>query len=110
MELLTAVDVERIHRRTDELELHRDWVVVPLHCAEPGMESEQVLPDGRVLIRPPGRNAFEFWLEGLPARLMEIGLSRTPRRSVEDPGRHLAGMDGPRAVGTRGYLEQQPDL
>ena len=106
--LLSAKDVERIYRRTDELELHRDWVVVPLNCAEEGREI--VLPDGKILIRAPGGNAFEPWLEELQTRLAEIGLSRTPRRSVDDPNRHLTGTNGPRLFGTRGYLERQPDL
>lgn len=110
MHLLTAADVERIHQRTDELDLHRDWVVIPLNCAESGMELEMVLPDGKVLLRPPGRDAFEEWLRGLPDRLAEIGLSRTPRRSEKDPSGHLLGEGGPHSIGTRGYLARQPDL
>jgi hypothetical protein len=43
IELLTAGDLEQIYRRTDELEIHRDWVVVPLNCAEESREI--VLPD-----------------------------------------------------------------
>ena len=90
IQLLSAEDVERIYRRTDALELHRDWVVVPLNCA--ATASEQVLPDGKVLIRAPGVAAFEPWIETLPARLMEMGLSRTPRRSVDDPSLRLPGV------------------
>lgn len=110
MHLLNAVDVERIYRETDQLELHRDWVVVPLQCAEAGMEMEMVLPDGRILLRPPGRAEFSPWLRHLKARLQELGLSRTPRRSPEDPNLHLTGRNGPHSVGTRGYLAHQPDL
>lgn len=108
IELLSGEDVERIYCRTDELDLDRDWVVVPLHCAEEG--SEIVLPDGKILLRPPGGDAFEPWLEGLQTRLARMGLSRTPRRSAGDPNRHLTGTNGPRFHGTRGYLEPQPDL
>ena len=108
MELLSAENVERIYVRTDELELHRDWVVVPLDCAVEGLEI--VMPDGKILIRAPGRDAFEPWLEELQTRLAEIGLSRTPRRSAEDPSRRLSGMNGPHSSGTRGYLDRQPDL
>lgn len=110
MHLLTAVDVERIYRQTDELELHRDWVVVPLNYAEIGMELEMVLPDGRLLLRPPGKGAFESWLHGLAGRLDGLGLSRIPRRAQGDPSRILTGMDGPPSSGTRGYLAKQPDL
>ncbi|HLF93708.1 MAG TPA: hypothetical protein VJB14_09600 [Planctomycetota bacterium] len=110
MSLLSAVDVERIHRQTDELELHRDWVVVPLTCAKTGMEMEMVLPDGRILIRPPGRDTFDRWLQDLKVRLAEIGLSRIPRRSVDDPYRHLTGTNGPHSRGTRGYLNRPADL
>lgn len=108
IELLSAGDVERIYRRTDELDLHRDWVVVPLNCAKEGREI--MLPDGRILIRPPGSDAFEPWLQELHTRLTELDLSRTARRSVEDPSKHLTGRNGPRLFGTRGYLERQPDL
>lgn len=87
IQLLSAEDVERIYRETDSLELHRDWVVVPLNCAATG--SEQVLPDGKILIRAPGVEAFEAWLKDLPIRLVEMGLSRTPRRSVADPSLRL---------------------
>lgn len=108
VELLSAEDVERIHRRTDEFQLHRDWVVVPLNCAKAG--KEVALPDGRILIRPPGSDAFEPWLEELHIRLAELDLSRTARRSVDDPSKHLTGPNGPRLFGTRGYLKVQPDL
>jgi hypothetical protein len=74
------------------------------------METEMVLPDGRILLRPPGGGAFEGWLRGLQRRLAGIGLSRTPRRSIQDPSRTLNGMNGPHFSGTRGYLANQPDL
>ena len=108
IELLSKGDVERIYLKTDELELRRDWVVVPLTCAKAGMEVLQ--PDGKVLIRAPGADAFEFWLQDLKTRLLLIGLSRTPRISAEDPNKHLTGLNGYRSSGTRGYLKRQPNL
>ncbi len=103
IDLLSAEDVERVYRRTDELQLHRDWVVIPLNCAEIG--AERVLPDGKILLRPPGSAAFEPWLQELHTRLAELDLSRTARRSVDDPSKHLTGTNGPRLFGTRGYLK-----
>jgi len=107
-QLLSDDDVERIYRRTDELDLDRDWVIVPLVCAEAGLE--QVLPDGKILLRAPGVLGFEPWLEGLTSRLLELGISRCARRSAGDPTRHLSGTHGFRSVGTRGHLASQPDL
>lgn len=108
IELLSAEEVERIYRLTDEFLLHRDWVVVPLNCADEGIEI--VFPDGKILIRAPRGYPFEPWLEELRTRLAEIDLSRTPRRSEDDPSKHLTGTRGPRFFGTRGYLESHPDL
>jgi hypothetical protein len=77
MDLLTAKDVERIYLVTDQLRLHRDWVVVPLGCATEAFEIVQ--PDGKLLLRPPGGDLFEPWIDGLAARLSAVDLSRTAR-------------------------------
>jgi hypothetical protein len=87
---------------TDGLELHRDWVVVPLNAAEEGLEL--VMPDGKVLIRAPGGTAFEPWLKDLPRRLAALDLRATPRRTEDDPKRMLTGPWGPRFQGTLRYL------
>ena len=81
-ELLTAEDLERVYRCTDGLRLGRDRVVVPRRCAEHGREI--VFPDGRILLRAPGRADFEVWLRGLPGRLERLGRSGvgTTRRVV----------------------------
>jgi hypothetical protein len=102
MELLTVTRVERIYRVTDSLDLHRDWVVVPLNTAEEGSEIMQ--PDGKLLIRAPGGPAFEPWLAGLRGRLEQLDLGRTPRRSENDPKFPLTGPGEPKAVGTRPYV------
>ncbi len=108
IELLSAEEIERIHRVTDEFEVHRNCVIVPLNCAQEG--KVVVLPDGNVLIRAPAGDQFEPWIEELRTRLAESELSRTPRRSEEDPKKHLTGTHGPRFFGTRVYLERQPNL
>jgi hypothetical protein len=104
MDLLAAGDVERIYRVTDQLQLHRDWVVVPLGCAEQAFEIVQ--PDGKILLRPPGGDLFEPWIDGLAARLSAMDLSRTCRLGVDDPMKPHA----PRASGTRHYAEGQADM
>ncbi|HLY73854.1 MAG TPA: hypothetical protein VKU80_07010 [Planctomycetota bacterium] len=99
MDLLSEKDVERIYHVTDQLQLHRDWVVVPLGCVAEAFEIVQ--PDGKLLMRPPGGELFEPWFDGLASRLSELDLTRTARLGTEDPLKpHF-----PRARGTRGYLE-----
>ena len=102
MELLTADQVERIYRVTDQLDLHRDWVVVPLNVADEGLVMMQ--PDGKLLLRAPGGDRFELWLRELPDRLQELDLGRTPRREVWDPKWPLTGPGEFHAWGTRRYL------
>jgi len=103
MDVLTARDVERIYQVTDQLELHRDWVIVPLGCATAAFEVVQ--PDGKILLRPPGGDLLEPWIDGLLARLSAMDLSRTARLGVDDPVRHLTGTHAPRSYGTQRYLE-----
>jgi hypothetical protein len=102
LELLSAEEVESIYQVTDRLDLHRDWVVVPLNCAKEGLELQQ--PDGKILIRAPGKGRFESWLRGLRERVGALDLGRVPRPSNPDPKRSLTGPAGPRFFGTRRYL------
>jgi hypothetical protein len=108
MDLITASDIERIYLVTDQMRLHRDWVIVPLGCAKQAVE--MVLPDGKILLRPPGGDRFEPWIDGLTARLSAMDLSRTARLGVDDPVKHLTGTHAPRAYGTRRYVDGQADL
>ena len=103
MDLLTARDVERIYQATDQLQLHRDWVIVPLGCAAEAVEIVQ--PDGKLLLRPPGGRLLEPWIQGLTVRLAELDLSRIARWGADDPVQHLTGTHAPRAYGTQRYLE-----
>ena len=81
MDLLTAKDIERIYLATDHLQLDRDWVVVPLNCATQSFES--VLPDGKLLLRPPGGDLLDPWIDGLEARLSDLDLSRVARLGAQ---------------------------
>ncbi len=103
-ELLTADQVERVYRITDGLDLHRDWVVVPLKAAEEGLE--RVMVDAKVLIRAPRAIRFEPWLAGLKARLEALDLSAVPRRGEDDPKFPLTGPGAPRLHGTLRYLPE----
>ena len=85
MDLLTARDVERIYLVTDHLQLHRDWVIVPLNCAARAFEIVQ--PDGKLLLRPPAGDLLEPWIDGLEARLSAIDLTRIARRGASDPSK-----------------------
>ena len=105
MDLLTADQVERIYRVTDGLELHRDWVVVPLNAADEGLE--MLHPDGKLLLRPPRGERFEPWLATLRGRLEQMELGRLPRREESDPKWPLTGPGEIHAWGTRRYLEDR---
>lgn len=78
-DILSAERVERIYRLTDGLLLNRDWVVVPLKGSENGLE--MVLPDGKLLIRPPAGPGFDSWLLNLKERLEVLDLDRALRAS-----------------------------
>jgi len=103
MDVLTARDLERIYRVTDQLHLHRDWVIVPIGCAVEAFEIVQ--PDGKLLLRPPGGDLLEPWIDGLLERLSSMDLSRAARLGVDDPLKHLTGSHAPRSYGTQRYLE-----
>jgi hypothetical protein len=103
MEVLSAEDIERVFRVTDKLQIHRDWVILPVDCAPEG--KERVMPDGNLLLHAPGRGSFEAWLAELPGRLRDLDLSRTRRADEEDPKQMLSSHWAPRWYGTRRYLE-----
>ena len=105
MDILTAEQVERIYRVTDQLDLSRDWVVVPINAAEHGVEL--LHPDGKLLIRPPRAAAFEAWLQGLKERLQDLDLGRAARREENDPKFPLTGPGEIHAWGTRRYLHDR---
>jgi hypothetical protein len=75
--LVTPEQIERIYQLTDTFSLKRDAVVVPLVGRGEGME--MILPDGKLLVRPPPNPNFEPWFVGLAGRLVQLDLSRTAR-------------------------------
>jgi hypothetical protein len=77
--VLTEAQVRRVYELTDGLELNRDWVVVPLVGSAHGVE--MLMPDGKILIRPPGGGAFDAWFAGFKLRLESLDLSRALRAS-----------------------------
>lgn len=78
--LITPDQIERIHRVTDTFYVDRDVVVIPLVGSDE--PREMVLPDGKLLVRPPAGAAFEGWLAGLRERLEKLDLSRARRSSA----------------------------
>ena len=100
-EVLTEADVERIYRLVDGLGLDRDYVIIPLMCAERGLEMQQ--PDGRIIVRPPGDAGFEGWIGGLADRLSALDLGRV-QKVGEDRNRIKAAPFLPHWHGTRTYL------
>lgn len=101
-ELLTPAQVQRIFDVTDALGLHRNWVVVPLLAATRGEET--ILPDGKLLLGPPGGGAFEPWISSLRARLESMDLSRTPRAHQHDLPPLKIPAEAPPGSGPRKYL------
>lgn len=78
-DILSADKIERIYKLTDALKLNRDWVVVPLRGSERGLE--MLMPDGKILIRPPSGAGFDSWLMGLKDRLEMLDIDRALRAS-----------------------------
>ena len=102
MPLLTDEDLERILQVTDALQLHRDWIVVPIDAVPGGQLMQQ--PDGKIIIHGPPADTFEAWLKGLRAGLMELKLGAVPRPTQNDPKLSLTGPHEIQALGTRTYL------
>ncbi len=76
-QMLTPGQVEAVHQVTDTFKLNRDSVVVPMVASD--APEELILPDGKLLIRPPAGKAFKKWIIGLAERLELLPLQRTPR-------------------------------
>ena len=90
MPVLTGQQIDRVLQLTDELGLHRNWVIVPLYASAEGVELVQ--PDGKLLLRAPGGTAFESWFGGLRRRLEMMDLGKVARSTHPDPrGKNLPG-------------------
>jgi len=102
MQLLTQEDMGAILKVTDALQLHRDWIIVPIDAKPEGREYQQ--PDGKIILHAPVRDQFETWLKDLKRRLEILDLGRVPRRDVDDPNIASTGPHEIRPMGTRNYL------
>ncbi|HVR85574.1 MAG TPA: hypothetical protein VMU54_14755 [Planctomycetota bacterium] len=102
IQLLTSEDLSRILQVTDGLQMHRDWVIIPIDASPEGHEVQQ--PDGKVIIHAPVQGNFEPWLKDLRRRLQLLDLGRVPRTSVDDPNLGSTGPHEIRPMGTRNYL------
>ncbi len=102
MELVSAEDADRILKVTDALQLHRDWVIIPIDAVAEGREFQQ--PDGKLILHAPVRARFEAWLAGLRGRLEQLNLGAIPRAQEADPKLPLTGPHEIRPQGTRNYL------
>ncbi len=76
-QILTSTQIDQVHEVTDTFRLNRDAVVIPMVGSD--SPEELILPDGKLLIRPPAGKAFRKWLVGLGDRLDLLPLQRTPR-------------------------------
>ena len=104
--VLTPEQIARIYDVTDEFQLHRNWVVVPLAAADHPVV--MVLPDGKVLIRAPGGASFDGWFATLRRKLQDLDLTRTPRSGQHDPPRLEVPSCAPPGSGSRRYLNWGP--
>lgn len=102
MQLLSTDDLLRIQAVTDGLQLHRDWIIVPIDAQAEGREYQQ--PDGKVIIHAPVRGKFEEWIRDLRRRLQTLDLGRVPRGYVNDPNLGSTGPYVYKPMGTRNYL------
>ncbi|MHC4607607.1 MAG: hypothetical protein ACYTAF_11885 [Planctomycetota bacterium] len=101
---LTSEQVHSVFDVTDALGLHRNWVVVPLAASDEPVEL--IMPCGKVLIRPPGGDAFDPWLEGLRGRLRKLDMHRVPRAPEHDPPKAATPACAPPGTGARTYLDR----
>jgi hypothetical protein len=78
-------------------------VVVPLRGSDQGVE--MVLPDGKLLVRPPGGPGFDGWFLGLKDRLQALDLDRALRASQLERHYVRTPASAAPASGARRYLK-----
>ena len=102
MQVLTEAQVAQVYALTDSLKLNPDWVVVPLTAHETGME--MMFPDGKILIRPAGGEAFEPWFADLRTRLESMDIARALRASQLERHYTHTPAEAPPGSGSRRYV------
>ena len=105
---LTPAQIARVFDVTDSLGLHRNWVVIPLAAADNPIEL--IMPDGKLLLRPPGGTAFDPWIADLKSRLENLDLERTPMSGQHESYKPTVPADAPTGSGGRRlYLQWQEE-
>jgi hypothetical protein len=102
MQVLSEEQVSKVYALTDSMLLNRDWVVVPLSGHPTGLEL--ILPDGKLLLRPPAGAAFDGWLAGLRGRLDLLDLDRALRAGQLERHYTRTPASAPPGSGARRYL------
>ena len=67
---VTFAQITRILELTDELELDREWVEIPLSASSPG--SIRKLPNGKIEIVVDADMPFEDWLAAARERIQQV--------------------------------------
>lgn len=101
---LLPEQIRRIYGLTDSLGLHSNWVVVPLAASDD--PCERIFPDGKLLLAPPGGEAFDAWFEGLPLRLQNLEIDRVPRRTLHDTAKVRVSAEAPPGSGARRLYQE----
>ena len=70
MEAVSFQQITRILELTDQLEISREWVEIPLSAASPGTVTK--LPNGKFEIIVDSEVPFEDWLQMLESRIKEV--------------------------------------
>lgn len=101
--MLTPEQIDRIYDVAASLQINLDWVVVPMAGSD--QAEERILPDGKILVKAPGGEAFEKWFTGLKERLESLDLSRTARAWIPERYRAKANPKVPPVSGMKKYLK-----
>jgi len=67
---VTFAQISRILELTDELDLDREWVEIPLTAASPG--NIHKLPNGKLEIVVDADTPFDEWLVAARARIQQV--------------------------------------
>lgn len=67
---VTFAQITRILELTDELELDREWIEIPLAAASPG--TVRKLPNGKIEIVVDADVPFEDWLTAARPRIQQV--------------------------------------
>jgi hypothetical protein len=67
---VTFVQINRILELTDELELDREWIEIPLAASSPGKIRK--LPNGKIEIVVDADVPFDEWLAAARQRIQQV--------------------------------------